>query len=193
VPPLLEPRAFDGPRFPSNGVRQKTESSHLARAWACDFKEEVIMPMQDSYLYQLDVEWTGGSSGRLTAEGLPVVTFSAPLEFRGEPGQWTPEQLLVAATAGCLMTTFMAIAKIQKLNVHSYRSKAFGRLEKVPGEGYRFTEIALTPEIGVAPEGVGIALKVMAKAEQNCLVSKSLRAAVKVEPRFVSAPVEVSG
>ena len=151
------------------------------------------MPMQDSYLYQLDLDWTGGSSGRLTGEGLPATTISAPVEFHGEPGQWTPEHMLVAATASCLMTTFMAIAKIQKLEVLSYRSKAFGRLEKVPGEGYRFTEIALTPEIGVAPEAVGIALKVMAKAEQNCFISKSLRAAVKVEPRFVSAPVEVAG
>jgi organic hydroperoxide reductase OsmC/OhrA len=122
------------------------------------------------------------------AEGLPQVEFSAPVEFHGEPGQWTPEHLLVAATASCLMTTFLAIAGIQKLPVHSYRCKASGRLEKVPGEGHRFTEIALSPEIGVAADSVEAALKVLAKAEQNCFISKSLRATVRVEPRIVSAP-----
>jgi organic hydroperoxide reductase OsmC/OhrA len=149
--------------------------------------------MLDSYLYQLDVEWTQGRSGRLRGEELIPLDFSAPVEFHGEPGRWTPEHLLVAATASCLMTTFLAIAEIQKLSVSFYKSRAFGRLQKVPGEGYRFTEIVLTPEIGVPAESVENALKVMAKAEQNCFISKSLRATVQVEPRIVSATLEVAG
>jgi peroxiredoxin-like protein len=192
MPSLLEPCAGDRTGVVGLRLRERIEGTAAARAGAGDFEEE-IMSLQDSYLYQLNVEWTGGRSGRLTSEGLPQVEFSAPVEFHGEPGQWTPEHLLLAATASCLMTTFLAIAKIQKLTVYSYQSKAFGRLEKVPGEGYRFTEIVLTPEIGVAAEGVEIALKVMAKAEQNCFISKSLRATVQVEPRIVSAAVEVAG
>ena len=83
------------------------------------------------------------------------------------------------------MTTFLAIAEIWKLTVLSYRSHAFARLEKVPGEGYRFTEITLAPEIRVAAEDVEKARKVLAKAEKNCFVSNSLRTTVQVEPRFL--------
>ena len=147
---------------------------------------------QETYVYHLDLEWTHGRSGRVRADGFPAVEFSAPPEFSGEPGMWTPEHFLVAAAASCLMTTFLAIAEISKLPVNSYRSKGYGKLEKVPEEGYRFTEINLAPVIEVEPDDVEKALRVMAKAEKNCFVSKSLRAAVRVEPEFVHTPAEVT-
>ncbi|MBI3670911.1 MAG: OsmC family protein [Acidobacteria bacterium] len=145
------------------------------------------MALLDSYTYEAEVEWTGRRNGWINVEGFPSVVVSAPPEFSGDPGLWTPEHLLLAATASCLMTTFLAIAEISKLAVVSYQSKAFARLEKVPEEGYRFTEITIVPEIGVAAEDVEKAQKVLAKAEKNCFISKSLRATVQVEPRFVGA------
>ncbi len=151
------------------------------------------MTLQDSYVYELEMDWTGQRTGLARAEGLPPLEVSAPPEFSGEPGIWTPEHLLVAATASCLMTTFLAIAELNKLTVTSYVSKAFARLEKIPGEGYRFTEITLAPEIGVASEDLEKAQKVLARAEKNCFISNSLRATVQIEPRFVAAPTAVAG
>ncbi len=145
-----------------------------------------------SFLYQAGVEWTGGRKGKVSVEGLPDLMVSAPPEFSGDPGLWTPEHLLAAATASCLMTTFMAVAELSKLPVASYSCKALARLEKVPGEGHRFTEITLTPEISVAGEDLEKAQKVLAKAEKSCFISKSLRATVQVEPRFITASVPVS-
>lgn len=150
------------------------------------------MSLQDHYLYPLALEWTRGRSGVLRAETLAPLDVSAPPEFSGEAGAWTPEHLLVAATASCLMTTFLAIAEVSKLKVSSYRMKACGKLEKVPEEGYRFTEISLTPIVDVAAGDVDRARRLMAKAEKSCFVSKSLRARVQVEPEFVHAPAEVT-
>jgi len=144
-----------------------------------------------SYQYQINLEWTGQRSGELTAEGLTPLHVAPPPEFNGPGGQWTPEHLLVAASASCLMATFLAIAEISKLKVISFRMVSFGRLEKLPEAGYRFTEITLAPEIGVAPEDEERARKLLEKADKNCLISKSLRAAVQVEPHFVSAPAEI--
>jgi len=149
------------------------------------------MTLQDSYLYELDLGWTERRAGLVTAEGMPPLEVSAPAEFGGDAGVWTPEHLLLAATASCLMTTFLAIAGISKLSVFSYRTRAFGRLEKIPGEGYRFTEITLAPHIGVAGEDLERAQKVLTKAEKNCFISNSLRAAVQVEPQFVAVSAEV--
>ena len=81
----------------------------------------------------------------------------------------------------------MAIAEVQKLTVNGFRMMALARLEKIPNEGYRFTEITLTPEIHISNDKLEKAQKVVEKAQKNCFISKSLRATVQVEPHFVSA------
>lgn len=141
--------------------------------------------MLDSYVYNLEVDWTHGRCGVARSEGLPPLEFSAPPEFSGEAGRWTPEHLLAAAAATCFTATFMAIAEIQKLKVLGFKMRGFARLEKVPGEGYRFTEITLVPEIQVAQEAVETALKVVSKAEKNCFVARSLKTTIQVEPKFI--------
>lgn len=149
------------------------------------------MGMQDAYSYQLDLEWTGRRAGKLQGLGLPALWVSAPREFSGEDGVWTPEHLLVGATASCLMTTFLAIAEISKLTVLSYRCKASGKLEKISGAGYSFTEIVLAPEVAVPGGDEQKALRLLAKAEGNCFVAKSLRTVVRLEPQIVGAEAEV--
>ena len=149
------------------------------------------MNVPGTFEYEVQTEWTGRRGGRLTAEGLPPLDFSAPPEFAGEAGKWTPEHLLAGASASCLTATFLAIAEISKLELESFRMKVHARLEKIPGEGYRFTEFTLAPEIGVAPQDVEKAQRVLGKAEKNCFVNRSLRATIKVEPHFVTSPVAV--
>ncbi len=151
------------------------------------------MSMLDSYVYHVDVNWTGKRSGDLLMEDFPTIAFSAPPEFSGDPGRWTPEHLLVAATASCFLSTFMSIAEVQKLNVTGFRMMALARLEKIPGEGYRFTEITLTPEIHIAHDDLEKAQKTVEKAQKNCFISKSLRATVQVEPHFVSTVAALVG
>jgi peroxiredoxin-like protein len=140
--------------------------------------------MLDTYVFETGLEWTGKRSGELKTHGLHPLEFSAPPEFQGEAGFWSPEHLLVAATAGCLMTTFMAIAELSQLPVNFFHLKASGKVEKDPGASYRFTEIRLAPEVGVLPEQIEKAQRVMAKAEKNCFISNSLRAEVRVEATF---------
>ena len=149
------------------------------------------MSMLDSYTYEVDVNWSGGPTGTIASEGLPLIDVSAPPEFHGEPGRWTPEHLLAASVASCFMSTFMAVARFQKAEVHGFRMRAFARMEKLPAEGYRFTEITLVPEITVAQQDVEKFLKIIEKAEKGCFVSKSLRATVQVEPHFTPAAVEL--
>ncbi len=150
------------------------------------------MTLADNYVYDVNLEWTGQRTGVATANSLPRLEIAPPPEFSGPQGKWTPEHLLVAATASCLMTTFLAIAEISKLQVISYQMTAHGRLEKIPEEGYRFTEITLAPEIEVAGADVERVGRLLEKAEKNCFISKSLRAVVKVEPHFFAVAAELS-
>jgi peroxiredoxin-like protein len=143
--------------------------------------------MPDTYSYSLEANWTGARTGLLTADDLPPLRVAPPPEFSGPGGMWSPEHLLVAASASCLMATFLAIAEISRLPVHSFRLEAKGRLEKVAGEGLQFTEIVLSPEVGVAPENIERGKRLMEKAEKSCLISRSLRTAIRVEPRWIEA------
>lgn len=148
--------------------------------------------MRDNYLYEVDLAWKSERSGVLQSPGLPNLQVSAPAEFAGEPGMWTPEQLLVGATASCLMTTFLAIAEFSGVTVNFFRTQAKGKLEKIPGEGYRFTEIHLATEVGVSPNELEKARRALAKAEKSCFISNSLRATVRVEPTFTPVAAEVT-
>jgi peroxiredoxin-like protein len=145
------------------------------------------MSLLNAYSYEVKMEWTGRRTGRAEAAGLPPLEISAPPEFSGDDGIWTPEHLLVAATGSCLMATFLAIASLSKLEVLAYRMKSYGRLEKIPGEGYRFTEITLAPEIEVPAEDVERAEKALAKAEKGCFITNSLRTTVAVDARIIAA------
>jgi peroxiredoxin-like protein len=147
--------------------------------------------MRDRYEYELELAWKGERSGVLESASLPHLEVSAPPEFAGQPGKWSPEQLLVGATASCLMTTFLAIAEFSGITVNFFRVQAKGKLEKIAGEGYRFTEIHLEPEIGVFPDDVEKARRALVKAEKGCFISNSIRATVHVEPVFVPVTLEV--
>ena len=191
MPSLLEPDASHRRCEPRIWCGENT--AHCESPRDREDAKEKILNMLDTYEYEVQTEWTGRRGGRLTAAGLPPLEFSAPPEFAGEAGKWTPEHLLAGASASCLTATFLAIAEISKLELESFRMKVHARLEKIPGEGYRFTEITLAPEIGVAPQNVEKAQRVLGKAEKSCFVNQSLRATIKVEAHFVSSPVGVTG
>jgi organic hydroperoxide reductase OsmC/OhrA len=50
----------------------------------------------------------------------PAIELSAPVEFGGKKGVWTPEDLLVASVNSCLLTTFSYYAKKRGFDFVSY-------------------------------------------------------------------------
>lgn len=70
-------------------------------------------------------------------------------------------------------------------------AQAKGKLEKVPSESYRFTEIQLEREIGVFPDDMEKVHMSLAKAGKNCFITNSVRTEVRVEPMVVPVVAEV--
>ena len=71
--------------------------------------------------------WTKGRNGIAGAQGAKqTIGFSAPVEFQGRAGEWTPEHFLMAAVAGCFTTTFAAIAEFSKFEFMSLEVSATG-------------------------------------------------------------------
>jgi len=122
--------------------------------------------------------------GIVSAEDVPrTINFSAPPEFQGEPGLWTPEHLLVASVATCFLATFRAIAENSKLQVARLEVEAEGLLEKQEG-GFRFTQVVVRPKLAIAEAAdEERAQRLLEKAERACLISRSLSCHMEMQAK----------
>jgi peroxiredoxin-like protein len=143
--------------------------------------------MENRYFYTTEVEWIGERSGDLRAPVLPNLKVDAPPEFKGHEGVWTPEHLFVASINSCFMTTFLAIAENSKLDFVSFKADAKGKLEKVDGRGFIMTEVVLRPKLVIRhARDAERAIRILEKAEKNCLISNSIKTETKLEPEITS-------
>ena len=133
--------------------------------------------------YRVNAFGAGGRNGVVHAEGvLSSISFSAPPEFLGEPGHWTPEHFLVAAVASCFVSTFSGIAEKSRLGFASLNLDAEGVLDNEDGI-WRFTEIKLRPVVTVLKEeDRDRAIRLLEKAEKSCLIARSLQCKVAFFP-----------
>jgi organic hydroperoxide reductase OsmC/OhrA len=123
---------------------------------------------------------------------LPTLQIAPPPEFQGDPGLWTPEHLYVASVNACVVMTFLAIAELSKLDFVSISSNARGKLEKVEGSGYEITEIAVTPTLILRDSrDIERAGRILDKAEKTCLISKSIKTVVRLEPEINSETPDI--
>jgi organic hydroperoxide reductase OsmC/OhrA len=117
----------------------------------------------------------------LRSAELEDIQSTAPPEFGGPAGNWSPETLFVAAIADCYILSFRSVANASKLEWSEIDCDAVGVLEKTT-EGLWFPVIELAVTLRI-PAGSDIARaeRLLEKAEQVCLVSKSLRSEVRLQ------------
>ena len=143
----------------------------------------VLTHMEQVFYYETEVEWKGEKQGHLRGTNLPVIEVEPPPEFKGHQGKWTPEHLFVASVNACFMMTFIAIAEYSKLAFVKFSSMARGKLEKMPGAGYQFSEIVIKPTIVIAsPQDLARTSRVLEKAKESCFVTNAIKTPVKLEP-----------
>ena len=125
----------------------------------------------------------------LGIDDVPPLATATPRQFDGPGNRWSPEALLVGAVADCFSLTFRGLARVAKLPWSSLECDATGTLDRQDGV-VRFTHVHLHASLSVPP-GVDVAAarQVLQKAEDRCLVSRSLNAVVHLEAQVsVLAP-----
>jgi peroxiredoxin-like protein len=150
--------------------------------------------MQTQYKYQASASWTLHRHGFVRAgDGIPfTLDFSVPPEFGGEGGMWTPEHLLLSAVASCFVATYRGMATKSNLDFQTIEITVEGVIEKQEGS-LRFTRIILRPEALIGrEEDRARASRLLEKAEQGCLIARSLSAEIEMQPKIlVEAPAPV--
>lgn len=143
--------------------------------------------------YRVNAWWTFGPSGIAKSESAPnVIHFSAPGSFGGLQTRWTPEEILLAAIAGCFTTTAQTIATEAKLDFADLEVESRATVIKVES-GYQVSQIVIRPNVKIdSMEDRTRVFNLLKKAQQLCLVSRALSVSVKFEPQVEVAEVVTS-
>ncbi len=138
--------------------------------------------------YQVSAASAAEGDVTLASEGLADLPSMPPVEFDGPGGYWSPETLLVAAVADCFVLSFRAIARASKLEWTNLECRVDGKLDKVD-RVTRFTDFTVTATLDV-PAGTDAAKaeRLLARAEQVCLITNSLIADSHLEATVNVAP-----
>jgi peroxiredoxin-like protein len=153
-----------------------------------------VQVMPEEHAYRVAAWWTSGRTGLAKSDSAPnAIHFTAPAEFGGLEGRWTPEELLLAAIAGCYTTTLRAIAGGAQFDFTDLQVEASGIVRKAES-GYSFTQIVVRPNLKIASaEEHDRALDLLKRAEKLCLVSRALGTTLKFEPQLeISKPTTIS-
>lgn len=139
--------------------------------------------MGDSHEYRVMAWWASGRTGLAKSDSAPnSIHFTAPLQFGGLEGRWTPEDLLLCAIASCFTTTFRVLAEYSKWDYTDLQVEATGIVDKVDS-GYSFTRVVLRPHLRIFAEPDRTrAFDLLRKAQNMCLISRALAVTQTFEP-----------
>lgn len=141
------------------------------------------------HTYDVDLKWDEGRQGTLSSDKLnEKIEVATPPEFPGGvEGVWSPEHLFIASVSSCFMTTFSAIAEYSKLNYEELTVPATGTMSNESGK-FAMTEIILRPKLVIMKESQkDKALRILHKAEEACLITRSIKTEVLLEPEVLVA------
>jgi organic hydroperoxide reductase OsmC/OhrA len=128
------------------------------------------------------LRWNQNARATLDAAGAPPLSVSAPPEYGGEGGRWSPEELLVGAVEACTMLTFLDAARRRQVELVSYSSQARGTLAAAEDGARRFTAITIEPRIEVASaDDAEKAREILARLPGRCFVGASLKSEPQID------------
>lgn len=144
------------------------------------------------------VVWSGAERGgttsydaysreyRVEIEGKPPLRGSADPAFRGDAALHNPEDLLVAALAGCHLLSYLALCARAGIEVVAYEDRARGRMAIKDGR-MRFVEVELAPQVVVAAGDLDKAKKLHEQAHALCFIANSVNFPVLNPPTIMQA------
>jgi organic hydroperoxide reductase OsmC/OhrA len=139
------------------------------------------MSIEKALRFTSSADWRGGELTTTTAAGRPMLKVAPPSELGGTvAGVWSPEELLVAATASCLTVTIAEVARAQGVELARVDVDGVGHLAQSAEGPYRFVNIELTVEVEADGEHPHVLQGLVEVAERRCLVTAALSVPVSV-------------
>lgn len=150
--------------------------------------------MAPEHRYRATVTWSGNrgagtrdyrSYGRdhsVTFPGKPDLLGSSDPVYRGDPGRYNPEELLVASLSACHMLSYLHLCADAGIVVESYVDDAEGTLEVTREGGGHFVRVRLRPHVTISSGDLARAGALHADARARCFIANSVNFPVEHEP-----------
>jgi peroxiredoxin-like protein len=143
------------------------------------------MSKQEEHSYQVDIEWNDGRVGTMSSPVLnETIDVATPPEFPGGvEGIWSPEHLFTASVSSCFMTSFLAVAEYSRLEFDDLKINSSGIMSLDENNKFTMSEIILKAILTIRDETKEKkAYRLLEKAEEICLITRSIKTNVKILP-----------
>ncbi|MGI0054841.1 MAG: OsmC family protein [Thermoplasmata archaeon] len=149
--------------------------------------------MGDPHRFHAHLEWTGNcgsgtsdyrSYGRehvVRIEGKPDLLGSSAPTFRGDPGRWNPEELLVASLSACHMLWYLHFCATNGIRIVAYTDDAEGTMAVAADGSGRFTDVVLRPKVSIQEGEPARAMALHSEAHRMCFIAASVNFPVRHE------------
>ncbi|WP_069130786.1 OsmC family protein [Rhodohalobacter halophilus] len=143
------------------------------------------MSSDKEHNYEVNILWKEGRIGTMKSpileDSLDVAT---PPEFPGGvEGIWSPEHLFTASVSSCFLTSFTAVAEYSKLDFEDLQIRSTGKMSRDENGKYIMSEVTIEADLTINDESKEKkAYRLLEKAEQICLITRSIKAEVKLIP-----------
>lgn len=146
----------------------------------------------EEHFYDVEINWKQGRIGSVSSPKLEeTLEVATPPEFPGGiEGMWSPEHLFVASVGSCFLTSFTAVAEFSKFEFEDLKVNGSGKMSREDGK-FVMSEITLNPVLTIADnKQEKKALRLLEKAEQICLISRSITSKIIFNPQVrIEMPV----
>ena len=118
----------------------------------------------------------------VSSKDKPDITTSAPVQFGGPQGNWTPEDFFCASISSCFILTFKNYTKGKKLDWRNIKVDVDAILD-VQDRKLSFTKVIIKVNLEICCESnVDPYLKALEKSEKMCLITNSINSEIELKP-----------
>lgn len=150
-----------------------------------------------THSYATRVEWSANGDGTkgytrysrnhaIVAAGKPEILGSSDPLFRGDPGRYNPEELLVASLSACHMLWYLHLCAVNRITIVAYLDEATGTMQESADGGGRFVRVVLRPKVTIAAGDRDIASALHDEAHHRCFIANSVNFPVDVVPEEIT-------
>ena len=150
--------------------------------------------------YAVNVDWTGndGEGTRtyrgyrrdhnIIVAGKPPLPGSSDPAFRGDPGRYNPEELLVASLSTCHMLWYLHLCSVNHITVLEYRDAAIGTMQENEDGSGTFVRVLLKPWVKISADSdQSKARSLHEEAHRYCFIANSVNFPVEADPQILNA------
>ena len=155
--------------------------------------------MSKEHIYKARINWTGNTgegTSRYAAYsraheisgdgGKDIIRASAAAVYRGEASSYNPEELVVAAIAGCHLLWYLHLCADAGVVVVDYTDEASGKLVETDDGNGKFAEVTIYPRVTVTNNSdADLAFELHEKAHEFCFIANSMNFPVRFKPTIV--------